>query len=613
MPLHTAGSGRSGESSAGPSISFHNTASRSISRIPPWLQAADTTRPFNPNDPRGEYPLLGGRFSRWSSFNSANRNIRNASTLAETSANTLTEINLLLSTARRLTEAAVETGNLQDQQRIQSEIDNILVRIDAINATGIQSMNLSIHGARAETDAIAAASSRGIAPAEDLPDDADIEWPEQLRGHVYFILYSIGMLNYILDEYNELRSSLGANPSDDPNDIDPDTMNHIGRLALLMQETTEAMNNAFQEFVEMAEAWISANPNDPFSPDYGTIAHNRTMFNYFITSFVRYPAIWDDDFLGEITRGTDQAVRGYAVLDPPYPGAPLLPPPVGAPNMREALDGLNIALFGGTRPDGGMLDGGSHGQQDNMDGLGGLTGIILRVLSYAGGSFGSDPSPPIGGIVPTPPDIPDVPDWLRPGPGPNPEHPERPTRPPLPPTSQPPDPPGGIRPPAELEPPQRDAASSIYFHVGINRGDGWWMEIVSVSSSTLALRDALGNSAINVVNADPIQASDNLRRLDNAIAFVLGERATLEAYRSRLNADSFRVNEQQSQLDLIRPEIAALDRENFDPDMYERRRVVMLLQWLSENAARSSPANNREDPMPPIPGFVRPAEPPGQQ
>ena len=67
------------------------------------------------------------------------------------------------------------------------------------------------------------------------------------------------------------------------------------------------------------------------------------------------------------------------------------------------------------------------------------------------------------------------------------------------------------------------------------------------------------------------------------------------AARSRLAADSAHVNIQQSQLNPIRPEIAALDRSTgIDPEVFERMRVITLLQWLSENV-RSRPHSG--DPL----------------
>ena len=298
-----------------PSISLHHTFTSSRSGIPPQLQPSDPTRPFNPNDPRGEYPNLGGQFFRWSSFNAASQNIRSANTLVDTSAGSLTEINLLLDTARRLAQAAADTPSLQDQQRIQADIDSILDSIDAIQATSIQTMNRSLSGAASAS--FSAESSRGIV---------------------------------------------------------------------------------------------------------------------------------------------------------------------------------------------------------------------------------------------------------------------------------------------------REVASSIYFHVGVNAGDGWWLELVSVDSTTLALRDPSGNPNLNVIQADASQMAAVFQRLDDATSFVLSERANLGAARSRLSADAAQVNLQQSQLNPIRPESAARDRmQDFDPEAFERMRTIMLLQWLAENVRNRHTSG--EDPLlAGLSGFVRPAE-----
>ncbi|MCL2617087.1 MAG: hypothetical protein FWD96_05525, partial [Defluviitaleaceae bacterium] len=586
-------------------------AAGSRSGVPPWLRAADTSQ-IGVNDPRVDSPSLGGRYSRWSSFNSANLNIRNAGSLVSTAANALTEVNLMLNTARQLTQIAAETSNISDRQRIQNDINAILEQIDTIQSNSARRIGQTIHGANAENFAMSAGASRSVAQPDALgaspslpyrptdPDDlpyyyVDSNWPTSLHGVTGTIMGAISIMDDIYREYWDIRGrhEHGVDP-----DSEADDLARVDVLARTLLEATEALDDAFRMFIDRARAILEHSENEGYIN-----SADRDMFYYSIETFIDHSGgqFYNRNYIETVRAGVDGRAPDGAG-DPGMLGAREA---VVDGNFEGAIDGLHFALFGDTRQGvAGFLDHGTHGVNSAY---GGLTGVILHIVRHTSDAMQINPETPGGAVSPpgvNPPELPELPVL--------PQWPYPPPEPPADPTVSPPANP--IQPPyVDVEPPRREVAGSIYFQVGVNQGDGWWLELVEVNSDTLALRDEAGNSAINIMDVDSISNAANLQRLDNAISFVLAERAYLMSAQSRLNADNFMVNVQESQLNLQQPEIVNQGRSReVDMEAFERTRRMLLLQWLAENASRGgNPMNNDENNPPGIPGFVRP-QPPGQ-
>ena len=134
------------------------------------------------------------------------------------------------------------------------------------------------------------------------------------------------------------------------------------------------------------------------------------------------------------------------------------------------------------------------------------------------------------------------------------------------------------------EPPLRDSADILRFHVGIDAHNHWTLEILQINSETLRLRDGSGRATINAAEDSSSEIAAFLLQIDRSASFILDERARMEGVQARLNRDGRRLNTYRETLTPFEPwhrkreQLNRLDREDAD-----RMLRIAFLQRLSQN------------------------------
>jgi hypothetical protein len=533
----------------------------------------------------------------WESYNAASRNISEASKTVSNTYSNLLDTNLMLNTIRSLMDQAAQSNDTGFLQQIQSQIDTVLGTINQSGAGNSQAFASAAARSASETEQLM--PNQGAAPAAGQPqgmgvgkgiglgkgvryaqdvaataatqstktNSSDMNGNQAIEWYYDILREGLQLLKGMNQEYKTMVADNDAGK--------PVNISDVADLAKRIQDTNKIVFDTFTSFIKFTNTVLIDNMTA------GTPGFNYNQFNtdafwfeWNVRTFFTFnPAQAQSNYETGPTNFTQNAID-----EANKPGG----------SVTNALSQIDKAFKG---------EYGDVGIFGNDTATGGLFGLIGMIID-SGESFlkpgKNDPDiifskpPPdnIGGNPYKPPEL----ELQTPGKKPEQEKEDNKEKEDNPETGSVVTPPttgdsGTSRPPAiVVEMPNRVTDSGAFFQVGVNKQDNWNFSAAQINATNLGLADKSGNSLINVVNSSPEQTAANYQRIDNAISFVLAERAQTERVGARLSADSQTLAYNRETRHPVAPWRDTIERiSNMDKATSDRMVRINFLQQMSSN------------------------------